>query len=182
LPEDPLGLWLPEPATAGATRRERKAAQREASAARIDRKTIARLFTLARPSTAALVFGAVPLFLLADSVATYYAFSAGGARAAMLILAGVALVALALEVCFVVLSLGGVLLRRSADSWRAWRLAHPAQTKRLLHPFRLALLALLVALVIRPPIPAWLMFGSVFRLDGIKRWRIEYGDLDFGQS
>jgi hypothetical protein len=173
---------LPQPATAGATRQERKAARREAGAARVDRKAIARLFTLARPSTAALVFAAVPPFLLADSVAAYFAFGAGPARAAMMILAGVALVALALEVCFVILWLGGVLLRRSADSWRAWRLAHHAQTKRLLRPFRLALLALLIALVIRPPIPAWLMSGSVLRSHGNKRWRIEYGGLDFGQN
>ena len=180
--EDPLGLWLPQPAAAGATRRERRAARREAGAARVDRKAIGRSFTVAGPSTAALVFAAVPLLLFADFAAAYYAFGAGPIRAVMMILAGVALAVLAVEVGVVILWLGGVLLRRSAESWRAWRLTHPAQTKRLMRPLRLAFLALLIALVIRPPIPAWIVSRSFPRWHGIKLWRMEGADLDFGQN
>jgi hypothetical protein len=182
LSEDPLGLWLPQPAAAGATRRERRAARREASSARIDRKAIGRLLTVTRPSTAALVFAAVPPLLFADFAAAYFAFSAGPTRAVMMVLAGVALALLAVEVGFVILWLGGVLLRRSAESWRAWCLTHPAQIKRLIRPLRLMLLALLIALVIRPPIPAWIVSRPFPRWHGIKLRGIEGRDLDFGQN
>jgi hypothetical protein len=136
----------------------------------------------ARPGTAAFVFAIVPLLVLADSVAAYYGFGAGPARKAMLAVAGAAALILALEICCGVLWLGGQLLRRLQSSWRAWRQAHHAHPLRVLRPIRLTLLALLVAFIIRPPSPTAMKLRSAARWRGQRRWRLEVGNLDFGQN
>jgi hypothetical protein len=168
LPEDPVGLWLPQPAGVAPARRERRA--------------MLRTFMAARPGAAAFVFAIVPLLLLADSVAAYYGFRPGPARKAMMVVAGAALLMLALEICCGALWLGGRLLRRLECSWRAWRQAHHAHPRRPLRPIRLALLALLVALIIRPPSPPAVKLRAAARRRGAKRWGLEVGNLDFGQN
>ena len=168
MPEDPVGLWLPQPAGAATARGERRAT--------------VRTFMAARPGTAAFVFAIVPLFLLADSVAAYYGFGPGPARKAMMVVAGAAVLMLALEICGGALWLGSRLLRRLESSWRAWRQAHHAHRRRLLRPIRLALLALLVAWIIRPPSPTGIKLRAAARRRGQRRWGLEVGNLDFGQS
>ncbi len=141
-----------------------------------------RTFMAARPGTAAFVFAIVPLLLLADCVAAYYAFGPGPARKAMMVVAGAAVLMLALEICCGALWLGGRLLRRVESSSRAWRQAHHAHPRRPLRPIRLALLALLVALIIRPPSLLTIKLRSAARRRGARRWRLEVGSLDFGQN
>jgi hypothetical protein len=167
LPEDPGGLLLPQPAGVTAPRRERTA--------------IVRTFMASRPGTAAVVFAIVPLFLLADSIAGYYGFAPGPARKAMLVVAGAAVLMLALEVCAGGLWVGGRLGRRLERSWRTWREAHHAHPRRLLRPIRLVLLALLVACIIRPPSPTATRLRSAARRPRRRRW-LEVGNLDFGQN
>jgi hypothetical protein len=168
LPEEPVGLWLPQPAGGAAARRERR--------------PLLRTFLRARPGTAAVVFAIVPLFLLADAVAAYYGFRAGPGRQAMMVVAGVAALILAVELCAGTLWLAARLFTRLDRSWRTWRHAHPAYPGRLLRPIRLALLALLVALIIRPPSPTAIKLRSAARRR--RRWRLplEVGNLDFGQN
>jgi len=168
LPEDPVGLWLPQPAGVTAARRERKA--------------LVRAFIAARPGTAAFVFAIVPLFVLADSVAAYYGFGPGPARKAMIVVAGAAALMLALEICAGVLWLAGRLFERIESWWRVWRQAHHAYPRRLLRPIRLALLALLVAVIIRPPRPPAIKLRSAARRGRARRWPLEVGNLDFGQN
>ena len=141
-----------------------------------------RTFMDSRPGTAAVVFAIVPLFLLADSVAAYYGFRPGPGRQAMMVVAGLAALTLAFEVCAGALWLGGRLFTRLESWWRTWRLAHRAHPWRLLHPIRLALLALLVALIIRPPSPPAVKLRAAARRRGAKRWGLEVGNLDFGQN
>jgi hypothetical protein len=167
LPDDPGGLWLPQPAGVTAPRRERTA--------------IVRAFIAARPGTAAVVFAIVPLFLLADSIAAYYGFAPGPARKAMLVVAGAAALMLALEICAGTLWSCGRLLRRLERSWRTWREAHHAHRRRLLRPIRLLLLALLIAFIIRPPSPTAIKLRSAARRPRRRRW-LEVGNLDFGQN
>ena len=81
--ETPLACGCPNPAGGVTALRERRAALRT--------------FIAARPGTAAVVFTAAPVLIGADSVAAYYGFSPGPARKAMLVLAGLAALALALE-------------------------------------------------------------------------------------
>ena len=168
MPDDTDGLWLPQPAGVAPPRRERTA--------------IVRTFMAARPGTAAVVFAIVPLFLLADSVAAYYGFRPGPARQAMMVVAGVAALMLVFEICAGALWLGGRLFTRLESSWRTWRQAHRAHPRRLLRPIRLALVALLVALIIRPPSPTAIKLRSAARRR--RRWRLplEVGNLDFGQN
>ena len=167
MPEDPGGLWVPQPAGVAAPRRERTA--------------IVRAFMTARPGTAAVVFAIVPLFLMADSIAAYYGFAPGPARKAMLVGAGAAALMLALEICAGALWTGGRLLRRLERTWRTWREAHQAHPRRLLRPVRLVLIALLVAFIIRPPSRTAIKLRSAARRRGRKRW-LEVGSLDFGQN
>jgi len=141
-----------------------------------------RTFMAARPGTAAFVFAIVPLLLLADSVAAYYGFGPGPARKAMMVVAGAAVLMLAVEICCGALWLGGRLLRRLESSSRAWRQAHHAHPWRPLRPIRLALLALLVAVIIRPPSAPAIKLRSAARRRGARRWRLEVGNLDFGQN
>jgi hypothetical protein len=168
LPEEPVGLWFPQPAGAAAPRRERGA--------------MLRTFMKARPGTAAVVFAIVPMFLFADSVAAYYGFRPGPARQAMLVVAGVAALMLLLELSAGALWLAGRLFMRLASVRRSWRQTHRAHAWRLLHPIRLALLALLVAFIIRPPSSTRIRLRSATRRR--RRWRLplEVGNLDFGQN
>jgi hypothetical protein len=168
LPEEPVGLWLPQPAGVAAARHERR--------------PMLRTFMGARPGTAAVVFAIVPLFLLADSVAAYYGFRPGPARQAMMVVAGVAALMLVFEICAGALWLGGRLFTRLESSWRTWRQAHRAHPRRLLRPIRLALLALLVAFIIRPPSPTGIKLRSAARRRRGWRLRLEVGNLDFGQN
>jgi len=168
LPEEPVGLWLPQPAGGAAARRERR--------------PMLRTFLRARPGTAAVVFAIVPLFLLADAGAAYYGFRPGPARQVMAVLAGVAALVLAVELCAGALWLAARVFTRLDHSWRTWRQAHPAYPGRLLRPIRLALLALLIAFIIRPPSPTGIKLRSAARQR--RRWRLplEVGNLDFGQN
>jgi hypothetical protein len=127
-----------------------------------------------------VVFAVVPLLIGADSVAASYAFAAGPGRMVMMVLAGLAALTLALESAAAALWLGAVLRRRSAVWWRAWRHAHPAPAHWLVRPVRSVTLGLLVALVIRPPVPTRIRLPSSARWRA--RWRFEVGDLDFGQN
>jgi hypothetical protein len=172
LPEEPVGLWLPQPAGAAPAPRERKA--------------VVRAFIAARPGTAAFVFAIVPLFLLADAIAAYYGFGPGPARKAMMVVAGAAALMLALEICCGLLWLAGQLFARLERWWHAWRQAHHAYPRRLLRPIRLALLALLVAMIIRPPRRPAIKLRSAARRGRARRWArhwpLEVGNLDFGQN
>ena len=164
--EDPVGLWVPQPAGGATAPRERRAALRT--------------FIAARPGTAAVVFTAVPVLIGADSVAAYYGFSPGPARKAMIVLAGLAALALALEGVAAVLWCALGLCAQSAARWRLLRQAHPAPAHWLVRPIRSRTLAWLVALVIRPPVPTRIRLPSAPRWR--ERWRFEVGDLDFGQN
>jgi hypothetical protein len=168
LPEEPVGLWLPQP-VGGA-------------AARAERRPTLRTFLRAQPGTAAVVFAIVPLFLLADAVAAHYGFRPGPARQVMMVLAGVAALILAVELCAGGLWLAARLFTRLVRWWRTWRQAHHAYPARLLRPIRLALLALLVAFIIRPPTLTGIKLRSAARQR--RRWRLplEVGNLDFGQN
>ena len=99
-----------------------------------------------------------------------------------MVVAGVATLMLALEICAGVLWLGGRLFAHAESAWRTWRHAHHAHPRRFLRPIRLLLLALLVAFIIRPPSPTGTRLRSAARRR--RRWRLplEVGNLDFGQN